>query len=427
MSNILLQTGLLVCLVISSLIVLILLIRQPLRKLVGAGIGYQLWAILPLSLIAMFFPHHQYLDMTVDLNTPVNQLIGGTTLLEIQSASVWPVILVSAWLIGSLAMLALFGMQHLHFLRRLGKLTRADGIYLASDVDTGPALAGCFRPKIIVPADFFERYSAAEQALIILHELVHKRRGDVIANTLFALLQCLFWFNPFVHVAARCFRLDQELACDASVIAQEPQARRVYAEAMLKTQLSVTPSALACHWPSRHPLKERIMQLQQNSPGKLKRISAYVVLSCLCGVSAYSAWAATPVSTLTMETKVKGTEAIEDGVSSDRYKVSMTVDLGGEKTNHDLTIIPGYPTSVVRRLDGQGGIWNFTFTLVPAPADQYKDAVTIDMVVKKGDEVIAKPKLVAGLNQKARLQKETPDKQQDFDISMTTNLLKKAE
>ncbi|MES2037800.1 MAG: M56 family metallopeptidase [Pseudomonadota bacterium] len=424
MINNFLQTGLLACLVVSGLIVLILLIRQPLRKLVGAGISYQFWAILPLSLMAMFFPHHQYLDMPEKLNAPVNQLMPGTTLLEIQPTSIWPTILVSAWLIGSLAMLALFGIQHLRFLRRLGKLTRADSVYLANDVDAGPALAGCFNPKIIVPADFFERYSAAEQALIIRHELVHKRRGDVIANILFAVLQCLFWFNPFVHVAARCFRLDQELACDASVIAQEPQARRTYAEAMLKTQLSITPSALACHWPSRHPLKERIMQLQKNSPGKLKRISAYVVLSCLCGVSAYSAWAATPVSPVL--TPAQSSQA--DGKSEvDSYLIAMDINVAGVKSSPRVMVKQGTQASIAVQSDDKQAKWDFSFTLTPTPGDKYKDAVTIDMIVKKNDELIANPKLITGLNQKARMQKETPDKQQDFDISMTANLVKKAE
>jgi bla regulator protein BlaR1 len=416
-----LQSAILACLVISGLTVLILLVRNPLRKLAGASIAYQLWAVLPLSLLAMFLPHRQYLDVAEKLQAPANQLISGTTLLEIQPASTWPIILVSVWLIGSLCLLGLLGMRHRDFLRRLGKLTEIEGVYLASDVDTGPALAGCFRPKIIVPADFYERYSEAEQALIIRHELVHKGRGDFIANTLFALLQCLFWFNPLVHVAARCFRLDQELACDASVIAQEPQARRTYAEAMLKTQLSVTPSALACHWPSRHPLKERIMQLQQNNPSKLKRVVAYAVLSCMCSVSAYSAWASTPVSAVATNAQSDKEAGKPD---ADSYSVAMDIKVAGIKSSPRVIVRQGTQARVaIQSEDGQAK-WDFSFTLTPAPAEQYKNAVTIDMVVKKGDEVIAKPKLITGLGQQAKLQKETPDKQQDFDIAMTASLVK---
>ncbi len=416
-----LQPAILAGLVISGLIVLILLVRNPLRKLAGAGIAYQLWAVLPLSLLAMFLPHRQYLNMAEKLQAPANQFISGTTLLEIPPASIWPMIMMVAWLTGSLCVLTVFVMQHRHFLRRLGKLTESDGVYLASDVDTGPALTGYFRPKIIVPADFYERYSEAEQTLIIRHELVHKGRGDVIANTLFALLQCLFWFNPLVHVAARCFRLDQELASDASVIAQEPQARRTYAEAMLKTQLSLTPSALACHWPSRHPLKERIMQLQQNNPSKLKRVVAYAVLSCLCSVSAYSAWAATPVSSVATPIQT-GQDADKTEVGS--YSVAMDIKVAGIKSSPRVVVKQGTPAAIgIQSEDGQAK-WDFSFTLTPAPADKYKNSVVIDMIVKKGDEVIAKPKLITGLGQQAKLQKETPDKQQDFDIAMTASLVK---
>ncbi len=421
MINNLLQAALLACLVITCLVALILLVRRPLRKLAGAGIAYQFWLLLPLSLMAMCLPHHQYLALPETLNAPANQLISGTNLLEIQQASIWPAIMTGAWLAGSLSLLALFGMQHLHFLRRLGKLIESEGVYLASDINTGPALTGCFNPKIIVPADFFERYSSAEQTLIIRHELVHKQRGDVIANTLFALLQCLFWFNPLVHVAARCFRLDQELACDASVIADEPQARRTYAEAMLKTQLSVTPSALACHWPSRHPLKERIMQLQQNNPGKLKRALAYAVLSCLCGASAYSAWAATPASAVA--TPVQAAQD-EGKAGADSYSVTMDIKAAGIKSSPRVIVRQGTQARVAVQSDDGQTKWDFSFTLTPAPADQYKNAVTIDMLVKKGDEVVAKPKLITGLNQQARLQKETPDKKLDFDIAMTASLVK---
>ena len=56
-------------------------------------------------------------------------------------------------------------------------------------------------------------------------------------NAVVALIQCLCWFNPLVHLAARWIRFDQELACDAAVIAERPGLRRPYAEALLKTQV----------------------------------------------------------------------------------------------------------------------------------------------------------------------------------------------
>ena len=68
---------------------------------------------------------------------------------------------------------------------------------------------------------------------------------------------------------ARELRLDQELACDAQVVAAHPAARRSYAEAMLKTQLAGRPLPLGCYWPApaAHPLVERIA-CSSRGPGR---------------------------------------------------------------------------------------------------------------------------------------------------------------
>src|SRR3546814_16727473 len=82
-----------------------------------------------------------------------------------------------------------------------------------------------------------------------------------------AALRCVYWFNPLLWIAADRFRRDQELACDATVVARHPHARRAYGEAMVKTQLSAMPAPLACHWFGGHPLKERIAMLKHPLPG----------------------------------------------------------------------------------------------------------------------------------------------------------------
>src|SRR5690606_182279 len=105
-------------------------------------------------------------------------------------------------------------------------------------VFAGPALVGAWRARIVLPADFERRYDTLERELILAHERVHLARGDAWVNAFVALLRSLNWFNPLVHLAAAKFRLDQELACDAAVIARFPRARRRYADAMLKVQLA---------------------------------------------------------------------------------------------------------------------------------------------------------------------------------------------
>ena len=83
----------------------------------------------------------------------------------------------------------------------------------------------------------------------------------------------MFWFNPLVHLAAARFRFDQELACDAAVIARHPDSRRRYGAAMLKTQRAEFGLPMGCHWQSSHPLKERVAMLKQAPPSRPTRAS----------------------------------------------------------------------------------------------------------------------------------------------------------
>jgi hypothetical protein len=75
------------------------------------------------------------------------------------------------------------------------------------------------------------------------------------------------WFNPLVHLAARALRMDQELACDAAVLAQIDGAKRVYGEAMLKAHAPAHDPAFGCAWRPQafHTLKERLVMLNRST------------------------------------------------------------------------------------------------------------------------------------------------------------------
>jgi ankyrin repeat protein len=109
-------------------------------------------------------------------------------------------------------------------------------------------------------------------------------------------MRCVCWFNPLVHVAALAMRNDQELACDAAVAAQYPKARRIYAAAMLKTQLTQMSLPIGCLWPASDadPLKLRITMLKRELPGT-RRIAAGSLLAALaCLTTGCTVWAAQP-------------------------------------------------------------------------------------------------------------------------------------
>ncbi|WP_101097390.1 TonB family protein, partial [Xanthomonas citri] len=174
----------------------------------------------------------------------------------------WAGQLLAVWLTGGVAMaVALWWRQH-RFMRRLGVLHALDGELWAATRDVGlPVSVGLWRPRIVLPMDFDTRYSAAERTLILAHERLHLRRGDLYANLLAALLLCIGWCNPLMHLAWRAFRLDQELACDAQVLTRYPGKRRSYATAMLKTHCGAGWTPTACRWNAPHALTQRVAAL----------------------------------------------------------------------------------------------------------------------------------------------------------------------
>lgn len=119
-------------------------------------------------------------------------------------------------------------------------------------------------------------------------------RLDPRVNAMIALIQCASWFDPLVHLAAVLARVDQELACDATVVARHPQARRTYAQAMLKTALGTTPLPLGCRWLA-HPLEVRIGMLKAAPATPHRRAAGLCGLGVLALMAIYGAWLAQPL------------------------------------------------------------------------------------------------------------------------------------
>jgi hypothetical protein len=157
-----------------------------------------------------------------------------------------------------------------------------------------PAAVGLFRPKIIIPSDFYRRYSEKERALILFHERTHISRGDLAANAAAAVLQSLFWFHPLAPAMARLFRVDQELSCDETVLAMHPNSRRTYGEAMLKALTAPGPVPLSCRWNSTKSTRERFMQLNKTRPRHSTRMLGVGLIAALTLTSSLIAWASTP-------------------------------------------------------------------------------------------------------------------------------------
>ena len=233
-----------------------LFLRRPLRAWLGATAAYAIWASAPLAVVAAALPGRPTSAALLKLPAPVAMPLPLTMHGGEYGCTQF---LLAAWLAGASVMAVVLWWRQQRFVRSMGPLHAFDNVLWIATHDVGlPAALGIWRPRIVVPMDFNARYTAGERALILTHERLHLRRGDLHANLLAALLLCIAWFNPLMHLAWRAFRLDQELACDAAVLARYPSKRGSYATTMLKCQLGRGWTPLACHWMSSHPLTQRI-------------------------------------------------------------------------------------------------------------------------------------------------------------------------
>jgi hypothetical protein len=143
---------------------------------------------------------------------------------------------------------------------------------VASDQVAGPLAFGLFKRYIAVPQDFTKSYSAEERELAIAHEMAHHRSGDLFANLAAFILLCLSWFNPVAWLSWSAFRIDQEAACDARVLAgKDTQDRVIYGRVLARTAFDGVPTfATALNSPKT--LLERLRRLNMKNASTKRRL-----------------------------------------------------------------------------------------------------------------------------------------------------------
>ena len=257
----------------------VLAVRGLARRYFGAGFAYRLWTAVPVAAVAALFPPPaaRWIPLPGSPRTLVGQAADAM-------ANAPATAILTLWIAGALVAGLLIAMRQMRFLA------------LANRGLAGPAVAGVIVPRIIMPANADERFTPEERAIIRAHERAHIDRKDPRTNGMIALAQCLCWFNPLAHLAAREARVDQELACDATVLTRLHGQRRRYAETLLKTQLTESLAPLGCHWVGAraHPLEVRIQALRLPIVSHRRHDWALGALALILALCAYAAWAAQP-------------------------------------------------------------------------------------------------------------------------------------
>ena len=170
-------------------------------------------------------------------------------------------------------------------LRRLNNGKRTARLYRNPLVPT-PMLVGIFSPLIYLPDN---EYNEVQLHNILLHELTHLRRHDIIIKWITAFAVHIHWFNPIVYFVRREIDRACELACDEAVIKNmDNDGKQRYGDTLIvvasdkklpKTVLSTT----MCE--EKKALKERLSTIM-----KSRKLSGIIItVSCVLFISVLGA------------------------------------------------------------------------------------------------------------------------------------------
>ena len=164
-----------------------------------------------------------------------------------------------------------------------------------------PFACGVFRATIVLPAEC-DSWSLDRRRAVLLHELAHVRRHDLVGHTLGRLACAVYWFHPLVWTAAKRLRSESERACDDLALACGARATD-YAEHLLDIVTSVrrdaTPS-VALAMARRKEFEGRMLaildpELRHSSPSRKQSaalIGSLALISIVVGAAAPSPRAA---------------------------------------------------------------------------------------------------------------------------------------
>jgi len=97
-----------------------------------------------------------------------------------------------------------------------------------------PITFGFFKRYIVLPIDF-SMLTDDDMKSVLLHELVHCKRNDILINYVMGLSRIVYWFNPIVWYFLKEMQTEMEITCDYAVLKKlDEDSQLKYGEVILK-------------------------------------------------------------------------------------------------------------------------------------------------------------------------------------------------
>ena len=167
---------------------------------------------------------------------------------------IWPGVALAIWLSGAATLGAIASLRWLTWRRRLfrtalrpeaalaarvAELAAQLGIrrkvrVIVSSAAEGPAVFGVWRPVLVLPGVLLDALGGGRGVdAIVAHELIHIRRGDLLAGWLQLATQIAWWFHPLVWWSGIKLSRERERCCDEEALAGLRCDPAAYAQTLL--------------------------------------------------------------------------------------------------------------------------------------------------------------------------------------------------
>ena len=203
-------------------------------------------------------PAHEAPDSPADVSTieaekPASDVRNAALARSLPGRISWLGWLLCAWGIVVVTQFVRILWQHRRLARLLRETTPADATLTAlvreaagrvglqrvpyavlTDVECSPFVCGICQAVLVLPRGLTATLSATELNHVLLHELAHVRRLDLVWGWIAELARIVYFFHPVMHWIAYRVRLERELACDQLAMATSGQGAAEYAATLVR-------------------------------------------------------------------------------------------------------------------------------------------------------------------------------------------------
>ena len=95
-------------------------------------------------------------------------------------------------------------------------------------------VCGLWRPRLVLPSRLMASLDRSERRQVILHELAHVKRHDLVWGWPVEIARIVYFFHPLVYWVAYQLRLERELACDQLAMARSGHPPADYAQTLVQ-------------------------------------------------------------------------------------------------------------------------------------------------------------------------------------------------